>query len=58
MIRKLTAQSSAFAGLVPLPLVGRGRGGGREVLLRRRRRALTSRPPPLPPHKGEGEEEN
>ena len=40
--------------LFPLPLVGRGRGGGREVMRRRQRSHLTSRPPPLPPHKGEG----
>src|SRR5580704_7800207 len=35
MIRKRSVQCSAFALLVPLPPVGRGRGGGREILLRR-----------------------
>ena len=42
------AQSSAFAVHVPLPLVGRGRGGGREAL----RQASTPRlhlPTPTPP---------
>jgi hypothetical protein len=55
-------KSKESAQFLPLPLVGRGRGGGREVGRERRRLALcspqrpriTSRPPPLPPHKGEG----
>ena len=40
--------------LFPLPLVGRGRGGGREVMRDRQRTHVASRPPPYPPHQGEG----
>src|SRR5580704_15508365 len=41
--------------LLSPPLVGRGRGAGREVMRKHRRCHETSRPPPRPPHKGEGE---
>ena len=41
--------------LAPLPLVGRGGGGGREVLTRSSTHACASRPPTLPsPTRGEG----
>src|SRR3984957_2744173 len=33
----------------PLPVVGRGRGGGREAAPERPRSRITSRPPPPPP---------
>src|ERR1700761_2408772 len=50
VIRKRMAQCSAFAVLVPLPLVGRGGGGGRRGarLCRRLRFPLPPPPPPSP----------
>ncbi len=51
LIERLRATNGAD---VPLPLVGRGRGGGREVTRCIDDCDFPSRPPPYPPHKGEG----
>ena len=53
ILRRYVAQIAEE--LIPSPLVGEGRVGGREALAAGRRSRKTSRsPPPSPPHKGEG----
>src|SRR4029077_1679673 len=50
--RRKNSSATPARNLLPLPLVGRGRGGGREVTHSRRHKRVTSRPPPHPSPQG------